>query len=186
MAMSGWWTLGWQKKTSFIATRAPIRFAVSSLPLSCFIRPHLGDSLTAPTGTYEYLAPEVLARKGHGKAVDWWNLGMVLYEMLTGLPPWYVMLHRKPSVPPPFKTNSMCSGPRYTKEQKVLFQRISYAPLQCPAHLSASAVGLLTRLLSKQPRQRIGSTHGVLEIKRDPFFCKVSHDRTCAYARTGT
>lgn len=49
-------------------------------------------------GTYEYLAPEVLARKGHGKAVDWWNLGMVLFEMLTGLPPWY------------------------TKEQKVLFQ----------------------------------------------------------------
>lgn len=51
-------------------------------------------------GTYEYLAPEVLARKGHGKAVDWWNLGMVLFEMLTGLPPWY------------------------TKEQKVLFQVI--------------------------------------------------------------
>ena len=38
-------------------------------------------------GTPEYLSPEVLDRQGHGTAVDWWNLGMVLYEMLTGLPP---------------------------------------------------------------------------------------------------
>lgn len=43
---------------------------------------------TSLCGTYEYLAPEVLNRTGHGKSVDWWNLGMVLYEMLTGLPPW--------------------------------------------------------------------------------------------------
>ena len=39
-------------------------------------------------GTPEYLAPEVLDKLGHGTPVDWWCLGMVLYEMLTGLPPW--------------------------------------------------------------------------------------------------
>ena len=38
-------------------------------------------------GTPEYLAPEVLNRSGHGRAVDWWSLGALLYEMLTGLPP---------------------------------------------------------------------------------------------------
>ena len=46
-------------------------------------------------GTPEYLAPEVLFKKGHGKAVDWWTLRALLFEMLTGLPPYYKMNKRK-------------------------------------------------------------------------------------------
>lgn len=38
-------------------------------------------------GTIEYMAPEILARNGHGKAVDWWSLGILAYDMLTGGPP---------------------------------------------------------------------------------------------------
>lgn len=40
-------------------------------------------------GTPEYLAPEVLLKSGHGKPVDWWTLGCLIYELLTGLPPFY-------------------------------------------------------------------------------------------------
>jgi len=46
-------------------------------------------------GTPEYLAPEVLFKKGHGKAVDWWTVGALLFEMLSGLPPYYKMNKRK-------------------------------------------------------------------------------------------
>ena len=38
-------------------------------------------------GTPEYLAPEIVDRKGHGRSVDWWSVGCIIYEMLTGQPP---------------------------------------------------------------------------------------------------
>ena len=40
-------------------------------------------------GTPEYLAPEIILNKGHGKPVDWWCLGSLIYEMIVGLPPFY-------------------------------------------------------------------------------------------------
>lgn len=40
-------------------------------------------------GTPEYLAPEILMEKGHGKPADWWTLGNIIYEMVTGLPPFF-------------------------------------------------------------------------------------------------
>ena len=70
-------------------------------------------------GTPEYLSPEVLDRKGHGTAVDWWNLGMVTYEMLTGLPPWY------------------------TTDREKLFERLRNAPLKFPYYVSKSACSLI-------------------------------------------
>ena len=42
------------------------------------------------SGTPEYLAPEIIQSKGHGKAVDWWALGILIFEMLAGYPPFYV------------------------------------------------------------------------------------------------
>ena len=42
-------------------------------------------------GTPEYLAPEIVDRKGHGKSVDWWSVGAIIFEMLTGEPPFRII-----------------------------------------------------------------------------------------------
>lgn len=46
-----------------------------------------GERTNSFIGTMEYMAPEIIAGKGHGKDVDWWSVGILLYEMLTGMPP---------------------------------------------------------------------------------------------------
>lgn len=63
-------------------------------------------------GTPEYIAPEVLLRQGHGRAVDWWSLGALLYEMVTGLPPFY------------------------SRNREMMFQKIMRAELTFPSQLS--------------------------------------------------
>jgi serine/threonine protein kinase len=69
-----------------------------------------------------YLAPEMLKRTGHGKAVDWYLLGVVLYELLVGLPPYYAD----------------------SKEE--LFENIEKAPLVIPSYVSAKAQSLLKQV----------------------------------------
>jgi len=70
-------------------------------------------------GTPEYLAPEILLKQGHGKAVDWWTLGCILYEMTTGMPPFY------------------CSN------RKELFDKIKTWSPKYPASLSSDLRNLL-------------------------------------------
>ena len=102
-------------------------------------------------GTPEYLSPEVLNRMGHGHAVDWWNLGMVTYEMLTGLPPWY------------------------TQDKDVLFERLKKAPLKFPSHVSTTASSFIQKLLNRDPQERLGSK-GAQEVKNNPFFDTIEFD----------
>merc|ERR1719487_1419823 len=89
-----------------LSARGHVRLVDFGLAKENVHRPETGA--TSMCGTFEYLAPEVVLRAGHGWAVDWWSLGMVLYEMLIGLPPWY------------------------TKDHKLLFERIVHAPVRLP------------------------------------------------------
>ena len=96
-------------------------------------------------GTPEYLSPEVLDRRGHGTAVDWWNLGMVTYEMLTGLPPWY------------------------TTDREKLYDRLRNAPLKFPYYVNRLPASFISQLLCRNPNDRLGAMGGA-EVQRHPFF----------------
>lgn len=98
-------------------------------------------------GTPEYLAPELLMGQGYNKTVDWWTLGVLLYEMLTGLPPFYDE-----------NTNEM-------------YRKILSEPLHFPGPevVPPAAKDLLTKLLNRNPEERLGAG-GSAEIKAHPFF----------------
>jgi len=93
-------------------------------------------------GTPEYLSPEVLRGEGHSFPVDWWSLGTLVYEMLTGLPPFY------------------------SKSIKVMYKRILESPLRFPEGMSDDSIDLLEKLLERDPGQRLCGA----QIREHSFF----------------
>jgi serum/glucocorticoid-regulated kinase 2 len=110
---------------------------------------HACEGATSMCGTPEYMAPEVLAQQGHGFCVDYWGLGMLVYEMMTGLPPWY------------------------TTDRAKLFRRLRSAPLDIPSYFSQASAGCVSALLERNPRRRLGVT-GIRAAMENEFFRSIS------------
>lgn len=106
-------------------------------------------------GTPDYIAPEVLLKKGYGKECDWWSLGAIMYEMLIGYPPFY------------------SEEPMSTCRKIVNWRTHLKFPEE--AKLSAEAKDLISKLLCNV-EQRLG-TKGAHEIKAHPWFKDVQWDK---------
>ncbi|KND04928.1 AGC/AKT protein kinase [Spizellomyces punctatus DAOM BR117] len=112
------------------------------------------DTTNTFCGTAEYLAPEVLTGQGYGKAVDWWSLGILFYEMTTGLPPFY------------------------SENTNLMYKKILHNQLLFPPGFSEKAQSLVRGLLERDPRKRLGGgPEDAAEIRRHPFFSNIEWDK---------
>ena len=93
-------------------------------------------------GTPEYMAPEVLTKCSYTSAVDWWSFGVLIYEMLSGLPPFYSEIRENTK--------------RNIISNLLSLITIDYEPY-IPNHWSKDARDLVSRLLCKNPKIRLGS-----------------------------
>jgi CRP-like cAMP-binding protein len=108
-------------------------------------------------GTPDYLAPEIVAGKGHGKGVDWWTLGILIYEMLSSYPPFYDE--------DPMKT----------------YAKIMHGKIAFPSHFSKEAISLISKLLHHKPTKRLGVVKGGASlIKEHPWFAGFDWDALLA------
>ena len=113
----------------------------ASLPPQHFPRDYNYYLLAFKRVGQEYLAPELLENKGHGKAVDWWSLGTLLFEMMTGLPPFY------------------------DQNMQRMYDKILHSPLRVPEYVGADAKSILAGLLQRKHVRHIKQTILIIHPK---------------------
>ncbi|KAJ0788883.1 putative protein kinase AGC-MAST family [Helianthus annuus] len=105
-------------------------------------------------GTPDYLAPEILLGTGHGTSADWWSVGVILFELIVGIPPFNA------------------------EHPQMIFDNILNRNIPWPAvpeEMSPEAQDLIDQLLTEDPNQRLGA-RGATEVKQHPYFRDINWD----------
>ncbi|KAK9115140.1 hypothetical protein Syun_021937 [Stephania yunnanensis] len=105
-------------------------------------------------GTPDYLAPEILLGTGHGATADWWSVGVILFELIVGIPPFNA------------------------EHPQMIFDNILNRNIpwpRVPEEMSYEAQDLIDRLLTEDPNQRLGA-NGASEVKQHVFFKDINWD----------
>lgn len=111
-------------------------------------------SRSSAVGTPDYLAPEILLGTAHGYAADWWSVGIILFELITGIPPFTARL------------------PEMIFDN-ILNRKIPWPHV--PDDMSHEAKDLIDRFLTQDPDLRLGA-NGASEVKAHPFFKEINWD----------
>ncbi|KAJ3378895.1 hypothetical protein HDU84_007222 [Entophlyctis sp. JEL0112] len=109
-----------------------------------------GQQTNTYCGTAAYLAPEVLIGNGYDWSVDWWSLGIVFYEMMTGLPPFF------------------------SENVNLMYTKILHDELLFPGGFSKEAQSFISALVERNRERRLGAGHtDALELKQHPYFSRM-------------
>ncbi|KAI8388012.1 kinase-like domain-containing protein [Radiomyces spectabilis] len=135
--------------------------------ISPFSQQHLLDTRSCTNlrtnsfvGTEEYLAPEVIRGHGHTSTVDWWTLGILIFEMLYGYTP--------------FKGNTRNDTFELILHQNLQFPDFSMNPYYSGPEITTRCKSVMRKLLHKNEKKRLGARAGASEVKSHPFFRSVN------------
>jgi protein kinase A len=97
-------------------------------------------------GTPEYIAPEIILSKGHNYAADWWSLGILIFEMLAGYPPFS------------------------DEPTRTIFEKILSEKVEIPDYFHPHAKDLIEKLLVPDSANRLGTINGADDIRNHEWF----------------